>query len=107
MRLSDTATRRLVIGLAFTGFVGWLWSSQMWNVYFDDTLHRHSDIAAGRVNVENMHGIPIYTTNREHLLLHGLSALSMGLFILACLLDWFQRRKPTESAGGGKKPVRQ
>lgn len=82
----------MVAVLAVTGAIGWFWSWQMWNVYYDDGLHRLPDSAIGRIYVENMHGVPLYTTSREHFLLHGVSALSIGVCVLACLIQWAQNR---------------
>jgi hypothetical protein len=88
----ERITKGLVVVLAVAGLIGWLWSSQLLNVYYDDGLHRQPDKAVGRVYVENMHGVPVYTTSREQFLLHGVSNMSMGLFVLACLIQWAQKR---------------
>jgi hypothetical protein len=85
-------TKRLVVAFAVAGLIGWLWSWHLWNVYYDDGFHRHPDQVAGRVYVENMHGVPLYVTRRERFLLHGVSDLSIGLFAVACLIHWMQRR---------------
>jgi hypothetical protein len=64
----------------------------MWDVYYDDGLHRQADKAIGRVYVDNMHGVALYTTNREQFLLKEVPGLSMGLFLLGVVIDLAQRQ---------------
>jgi len=89
----DRIINRLGAGLAVMGLIVGLWSGGMWNVYYGDGLHRRPDRAAGRVHVENMHGVPLYTDNREHFILDDVPYLSIGLIGLAGLLHWAQERR--------------
>ena len=82
----------LAVVLAVAGWIGGLWSWQMWDVYYEDGFHRQLDRNAGRINIDNMHGVPLYTTDREHFWLNGLGEISMCVFVLACLIHRAQTR---------------
>jgi len=94
--------KTLVVVLVVAGFMGGLWSSHLWDVYYDDGLHRVPDSAVGRIYIENMHGVPLYTTSREHFLLHTLSELSTSMVVLAFLIYLaLNRRLQRKGPGGG------
>jgi hypothetical protein len=84
--------KRLAPVMCATGLIGWVFGMGMWDVYYDDGLHRQPDKAIGRVHVDSMHGVALYTTNREQFLLKEIPGLSMGLFLLGAVIDLAQRQ---------------
>jgi hypothetical protein len=56
----------------------------VWSAYFD-RLPRFPDRAAGRVYVDNFHGVAVYETCEERFRLHALEDASEALIALAIL----------------------
>ena len=71
--------RVLAIVLIAAGFIGQLWSNQIWNHYLD-TLPRAPDVATARTyRDDNFHGYVLYETREEHLRLYTVEYLSEAL----------------------------
>jgi hypothetical protein len=70
----------------------------MWYVYYANPLYRSPDKAHGRVCVDNMHGVMLYTTNWQHFLLNEAFFISLGVIALAALIDQVNRKRRSHSA---------
>jgi hypothetical protein len=82
--------RILSITLILAGFLGQVWSHQIWNHYFD-TLPRSPDKASGRTYPDdNFHGFVLYETREEHFRLYAVEYSSQALFFLGLLIGGLQ-----------------
>jgi hypothetical protein len=86
----------VAIVLIVAGFIGQVWSHEIWNRYLD-TLPRSPDVAAGRTHRDdNFHGYVLYETREEHFRLYAIEYSSEGLVFLGLLVgafgEWRTRR---------------
>jgi hypothetical protein len=67
-------------------------------IYFDYTRPHVLDRAAGRLYALNNHGSIAYLTQKEHFLLYAFEWASLGLFLVAALLQYYKRRASVEES---------
>jgi hypothetical protein len=80
------------VAVIVVALLDFFWCWHVWNVYFD-TLPRSPDRAAGRVYVDNFHGIPMYETREEHNRLRALDHSSEALIVIVLLGATFHEWK--------------
>jgi len=96
MRLNKESVWRIIlITLSAAALLSLLSYVLMWNVYWD-RLPRSADKVAGRVYVDNFHGVAVYENREERFRLHALGSTSEVLIVAtiaaAAIHDWRVRQ---------------
>lgn len=91
----DKLLFKMVRVFAFTGLGGAFLSWVMWYVYYANPSYHSPDKTHGRVYVENMHGVMLYTTNWQHFLLNGAFFISLGIIVLAAMIEQLTKKRRT------------
>jgi hypothetical protein len=85
----------VALAIVFAGANTWLW------VHYYDTRPRTMDVRAGRTIGLNFHGVVVYLTQQEQDWITLLTALSIGSFVSAIIIQIIRTRGKFLEPGGG------
>lgn len=90
--------KRALVALSVAAILVLFSYMALWDHYWD-TLPRSPDQAAGRVYVDNFHGVAVYETRQERFRLHALENASEILIALTAVAGIVWDRKTRRSRG--------